>query len=151
MYIETENGIITMMRGDTIKFPLKINIGTKLCPEYRPITPYETLYFALMEPGQAFENAILKKRYTSLSPKDNDGNVLLILESSDTEFLLTGKYYYTVKLKTVEPSGSETVNTIILPTLFYIEGNNPIDDSVSEYKDIARDIDEVILDGGELR
>ena len=59
MRVEPENGIVTLMRGDTFVLPVHINDGTKLEPKYRSLSPTERLYFGLMEPGKAFENAVV--------------------------------------------------------------------------------------------
>ena len=80
MRIEKENGIITLDRGDSFVMPILINEGTKLSPVYRPLRDTESLYLGLMEPNQAFEDAVLKKKFTSASKKDKDGNILLLLD-----------------------------------------------------------------------
>ena len=123
--VEPENGIVTLMRGDTFTMPLRINAGSKLSPKYRSLVKGEKLYFGLMEPGQAFEDAVIKKVYDELSQKDEDGNTLLVLRTEDTENLYTGKYYYMVKLRSKDKYGNEIVETIIPNTIFWIEGNNP--------------------------
>ena len=94
------NGIITLMRGDSFTTPIHINIGTKLSPRYYTLSNTDRLYFALMEPNQAFEDAVVKKVYDFTSPQDGEGNTLLMLKPTDTEKLLVGKYYYMVKIST---------------------------------------------------
>ena len=151
MRIEPENGIISMMRGDTLLFPIKINEGTKLEPEYRPLRDDEKLYFALMEPGQAFEDAVVKKIYDMYSPKDNDGHTLVKLDTKDTERLLSGTYYYTVKLRTPQQGFDDVVKTLIQPTLFHIYGNNP-QSTTSYWDDIqsGEGPETIIFDGGDI-
>lgn len=119
------NGIIRLMRGDSFSTPIHINIGTKLDPVYRSLTANDVLYFGLMEPNQAFEDAVLKKKFTFLDEKDDKGNTLLILDPKDTEKLLVGKYYYMIKLRTIDKPEHEIVTTIVPPTLFWLEGTNP--------------------------
>lgn len=150
MNIDKETGIITMMRGDSLVFPIKINIGTKLDPEYESLKESDALYFALMEPGQAFEDAVVKKKYTSEDKKDKDGNTLVVLNPSDTENLLVGKYYYTVKHRSFDFMNNEWVRTIIRPTLFIIEGNNPKQTETVYYKEGKYDIDSIVVEGGEI-
>lgn len=150
MRIEPENGIIELMRGDTLVMPVYINIGTKLCPKYRPLTSNERLYFALMEPNQAFEDAVLKKVIDFTSDTDSNGNPLLRLNPSDTERLLVGKYYYMIKLRTVDTFGQEVVRTIVSPTLFWLQGNNVEPKDNVYYDDDKYDIEKVIFEGGEI-
>ena len=119
------NGIIRLMRGDSFCTPIYINIGTELDPVYKNLTANDVLYFGLMEPNQAFEDAVVKKTFTFLDRKDDKGNTLLILDPKDTEKLLVGKYYYMIKLRTIDKIGHETVITVVPPTLFWLEGNNP--------------------------
>ena len=124
--MDYKNGIIYLFRGDSYSQPIIINIGTQLDPIIYKITDKDTLYFGLMEPNQSFEDAVLKKKYTSLDEKDDDGNILLNIEPDDTLNLLVGKYFYMIKLKTVQDSGKVTVKTIVPPTQFFLEGNNRI-------------------------
>lgn len=148
--IEPENKIITLTRGDTLVFPIKINVNTKLCPKYRSLQPGETIYFAVMEPGQAFENAVLKKVLTSDGDIDTDGNSLVRINPEDTEKLLVGKYYYTAKLRSVDGFGYEIVKTLIPSTLFFLTGNNPVPEDTKYYEEGSYDVDTIILEGGEI-
>ena len=146
----SNNGIITLMRGDSFTHPIKINIGNKLYPKYYRLNSTDRLYFALMEPNQAFEDAVLKKVFDFTSPQDVDGNTLLILKPTDTEKLLVGKYYYMIKLRSVDAFGQEMVKTIVSPTLFWIEGNNVKIEEEPYYDKGHYEIDRVILEGGEI-
>ena len=145
-----ENGIITLMRGDSFTTPIYVNIGDKISPKYYKLSPTDKLYFALMEPNQAFEDAVLKKVFDFTSPQDNDGNTLLRLEPKDTEKLLVGKYYYMIKLRVMDMFGQESVKTIVKPTLFWLEGNNVIQEEEPYYDKGHYEIDRVIIDGGEI-
>ena len=118
------NGIIYLYRGDTYIAPIIINIGTKLNPINYQLKSGDSLYFGLMEPNQAFEEAVIKKVYNESSFKDENGNILLKIEPEDTLNLQTGKYYYMIKLKTVDKFNQEIVKTIIPLTQFFLEGNN---------------------------
>ena len=124
MYAEILNGQITHYRGDTLSTPIKIFEGDKLSPIPYYLSENDTLYLGIMEPGQAFEDAIVKKVYTKDSSKDNEGNILFELKTTDTEYLLPGKYYYTVKLKK-QSEDNIIIETILKPTLFNILGNVP--------------------------
>lgn len=150
MRIERENGIITLMRGDSLVTPIYINKGSKLQPQYRSLTAEEQLYFGLMEPNQAFEDAVLRKMYTTTSPTDDSGNTLLILSPEDTEKLLVGKYYYMIKLRSIDSFGQSVVRTIVPPTLFWLKGNNPVKKDEQYYEKGDYVITEIILDGGEI-
>lgn len=150
MRIEPENGIVMLMRGDTLVLPIHINIGTKLAPRYKSLQPSERLYFGLMEPHQAFEDAVLKKVLDHTSDTDGDGNPLLVLNPKDTEKLSVGKYYYMIKLRTIDTFGQEVVRTIVSPTLFWLEGNNVAPQEDAYYTKGKYNIDRVEIDGGEV-
>lgn len=144
------NGIIRLMRGDTFTTPILVNVGTKLSPKYYKLGPTDKLYFGLMEPNQAFEDAILKKVFDFTSPQDSEGNTLLMLTPTDTEKLLVGQYYYMIKLRTIDMFGQESVRTVVNPTIFWLEGNNVKYVEEPYYDKGHYEIDRVILEGGEI-
>lgn len=147
----SNNGIINLMRGDSFTTPITVNVGTKLNPIMYNLLPNDKLYFGLMEPNQAFEDAVLKKVYDFTSPRDDDGNVLLTLTPSDTEKLSVGQYYYMIKLRTVDNFGQECVRTIVNPTIFWLNGNNPIIDTEDAYYEQDNYVvKKVIFEGGEI-
>lgn len=123
MFINFEKSYLQMTRGDTFIFPLVINSGTELNFEKYTLEDNEYLYVAIMEPNQSFEDAIIRKRYTNKSDKDKDGNILFILDSIDTEYLLTGKYYITVKLRSIIDN-KEIVKTLLPLKEFWITGTD---------------------------
>ena len=146
------------MRGDSFTTPIYLNVGTKLNPKYYSLQNGDKVYFGLMEPNQAFENAVMKKVYDWSSPTDSSGNPLLTIYPQDTEKLLVGQYYYMIKLKTMDAFGMEAVRTIVPPTLFWLNGNNPTEDiydpvdkpSVDNNGDdlFTGEVDNVIFEGG---
>ena len=74
-----------------------------------------------MEPNQPFETAIVRKKFTNKDLDDN-GNVKVRFWPEDTQLLLPGKYYYQVKLKSIDrETGKEDIETIVDKTLFYIK------------------------------
>lgn len=102
MYSISQNNFICLTRGDTFIAPIFINQGTKMCPIRYNLKnhPNTEIYLGVMEPNQPFEEATIKKMYTSTSPEINDnGDLVINLKSTDTEYLLPGKYYYEVKVK----------------------------------------------------
>lgn len=120
MYAQIQNGIIYHERGDSLKCPIEIFNGTKLNPVKYEVQENDELYFAVLEPNASFENSLIRKKYDFNSEKDENGNILLNITPEDTEYLMTGLYYYTVKMR----RGLE-VHTIIPLTQFYIIGTNP--------------------------
>lgn len=143
------NGIIYLMRGDSYSFPLSINLGTAFTPEMYYLQEGDALYFGLMQPNQAFENAVLKKKYTYESDTDDEGNILIELNPEDTVNLPVGKYFYMVKLLR-KINGKNIVNTIINPTQFFLTGNNPCTPNVYYTNDDDYKITDIIVDGGEV-
>ena len=61
-----------------------------------------------MIPGQLFENAVIKKKYTKNDVNKN-GDIIISFTPEDTVYLDPGKYFY--EIKAVLEDGS--VNTII--------------------------------------
>ena len=143
------SGIIRIMRGDSFRMPLPINMGTTMDPVYKQLEENEFLYFGVMEPNQAFEDAVLKKKYDKDSEKDEDGNTLLILNPEDTLDLLVGTYYYSLKLVRKDSNNKvEYVKTLISPTQFWLLGNNPIQKGKRRHEVGKDDINQIVYDGG---
>lgn len=119
MFNMSKTGIITATRGDSYTFKLFLNSGKRPIPIPYDIKENTDIYFALTEPNQPFEKAILKKKYTN---QDVDCHCLEVkFVPNDTICLMPGKYYYQVKLK--QPNGTNgqyDVITIIDRHLFYI-------------------------------
>lgn len=115
-----KNNIISLNRGDTWSKPLFINQGTDLCPMRYILKDGDEIFFALMEPNEPFEFALVKKKYTS-KDLNKYGDVVIKLEHDDTKCLLPGKYYYQIKAKFIREDGTFKVNTIIKQTQFIIE------------------------------
>ena len=120
MFDISGNGIITLSRGDSFTLEVYVNLGTELEPvEYR-LGYGDSLYFALMEPNQPFEHALIRKEYTQ-DDVNEEGLVVMKFQAEDTEFLMPGNYYYMIKLaRPGEESGEVLVDTIISKTKFVI-------------------------------
>ena len=119
MFDISKEGNIQLVRGDTLSLALFINQGNELVPSRYELTENDTVYFALMEVGQSFENAILKKVFTMNSPTTDCGDLLITLSPEDTENLIEGQYVYTIKLKTDEDDGY-SVQTLVTEHQFSI-------------------------------
>ena len=65
----SNNGFISLTRGDSFTVPLFINRGTVFHPRryYIADNPNAAVYLGVMEPNQPFERAIIRKKYTSKS------------------------------------------------------------------------------------
>lgn len=122
MFDITQEGNIELVRGDTLSLALFINQGNELTPSRYILGDYDEVYFALMEPNQLFENAILKKVYTKETAEfTEDGDLIIVLNPGDTENLLAGQYYYTIKLKTSNPlTQKEEVRTVVTEHQFSV-------------------------------
>lgn len=120
MFWQTEINCFSFNRGDTIRIPIVINKNTYLNFERYVLTDSDKLYVALVEPNQAFEDAIVRKIITNKDTVDEFGNPILTFESRDTEYLLTGKYYLTVKLQ----QENNIVTTILPMKEFWLTGTD---------------------------
>ena len=89
--------IIKMNRGDTYEFNLTIDDEGSENGKYL-LQGNDAVYFGLMEPNSAFEQSLVKKIYTE-EDCDKDGNIFITIEPEDTEHLLPGVYYYSIKLE----------------------------------------------------
>ena len=98
--------------------PLFINKGTQLSPiRYNLFeNPNTQIYFGLTLPGQFFENAIVRKKYTK-DDANELGDVIIKFTPEDTLYLDPGKYFY--EIKAILEDGS--VNTIIQRTEFWLQ------------------------------
>lgn len=66
--------IIQMNRGDDVSFHFDMNVGSHLHPIQGILQDDEAIYFAVMEPNQKWEEAIIRKKYTNEN-LDCRGNV----------------------------------------------------------------------------
>lgn len=117
MYSISNNGFICITRGDLFEVPLFLNRGTKFSPVRYNIKDHKDaiVYFGVMEPNQKFEEAVIRKTYNSSSPQNNNGDLIISFKPQDTEYLLPGKYYYSIKIKS-----DDFVDTIVPETEFFI-------------------------------
>lgn len=120
MFLLGNLGTIRLTRGDNCDIELAINQGTALDPIEYILGEKDEVYFGLMEPNQPFEQAILKRKLTSLNLVDSQ--LTLHLEPKDTMCLIPGLYYYQIKVRIYDEQSSRyIVNTIIPKTQFWIE------------------------------
>jgi hypothetical protein len=90
--------IIKINRGDSFSF--EINIPTK--ESYNKpyfLTDSDIVYFAVLNPHQCFEEALLLRGYTKEDQNQETGDILIELSPAITRTFETGIYYYTVKLQ----------------------------------------------------
>lgn len=100
----SNNGFITVSRGDTFSIPLFINNGsqTDMIRYYIKKYPKANIYLGVMEPNQKFEEAIIKKKFNHSSPINKYGDLVVKFESKDTEFLTPGRYFYSIKSEFID-------------------------------------------------
>jgi hypothetical protein len=113
-------GQIRLTRGDSLDLPVTINQGTSMEPIKYDLREYDEVYFALMEPNQPWENAILKQKYTIEDLIDDE--LYIRFKPKDTMCLIPGLYYYQIKIRIYDYDSEEyVVNTIVPKTHFWIE------------------------------
>lgn len=136
MFVEIEDNYLKMNRGDTYELPLTINEGTKLNFIQYEMRRLDKIYVGIMEPNQAWEDALIRKVLTINSPIDEYGRPILVLDSKDTEFVLIGKYFIEIKL-VQNNNGNPRVTTILPLREFWINGTNkvPVDEESIVYED----------------
>lgn len=119
MFDISKNGIIRINRGDSFSLNVFVNLGTCLEPIQYRLEAGDKLYFALMEPNQPFEHALMRREFTNEN-LDEDDNVVMNFSSNQTEYLLPGTYYYMIKLVRKDSDDNDIVDTIITKTKFII-------------------------------
>lgn len=117
MLTRYKNGTVYIVRGDSGEFTVPLNIGTNIFPKYLE-NENINVYLGVMEPNQPFENALIRHKYTQENITDNC--VKIKLRPNDTCCLLPGKYYYQIKLESINSDGSTDVYTIVDKTQFFI-------------------------------
>lgn len=120
--IDTETGIIRICRGDDVCLPLFIDCGNDQYSSRYIIQDNDTIFFALMQPNQRFECATLLKTFTKDSPQTEDGDLIIKINSEDTENLFGGRYYYMIKMQSYDENGNQFITTLVPNREFYIEG-----------------------------
>jgi len=141
------NKIIKLYRGDT--FELYFDIPTWDYKEYQ-IKDNDNIYFGVMEPNTFFEDALIKKVYNEIveeyetvnriqipiniykptgdiiAIKDDKNQIIkycVKLTSEDTENVLPGIYYYSIKLHEEHLEDGKLIDrtrTVIKNTKFII-------------------------------
>lgn len=114
----SNNGTITITKGDTFDLELLINCGTILEPKRYKLNQSDKIYFALEEPNQEYEQAIIKKEL-SINNLNSLDNIVIHFTDAETANLISGTYYYEVKLHLHTDKGIE-INTIVPKTKFIV-------------------------------
>ena len=141
----SNNGIITVNRGDDFSVPLFINMGTELAPVRYTLKENDEIYLGIFSSGadylldtegtkffvedeitylgipeidEYFQNAVVRKTFT-INDLNENGDVVLKFAHVDTKFLLPGNYYYQVRAK-ITKDGEEYINTIVKKTPFIV-------------------------------
>ena len=104
----SNNGIITIHRGDTFQAPILINIGTKINPEFYALDDRDVVYISICEPNQLFEDGLIRRIVTQ-EQFDFERHAWLNLSSEDTSNVKAGVYYYEIRIKLVD----DTVAVIV--------------------------------------
>ena len=124
MFNLSRDGIIRLSRGDSCKMPLFINQGTALQPIRYNLNDEDkqdtVIYLSIMQPNQYFENGCVRKIFSKKSgwTLTDFGDLVIIIEPKDTQFLMPGKYFYEIK---ADLQGNNQVNTIIQKKEFWIQ------------------------------
>ena len=112
------NNMISLTRGDTFQDSLFLNEGTPLKPIRYILQEGDQVFLGVTEPNQPFEKALIKKKFTNANLNE-DGDVIITFEHTDTACLLPGKYFYEIKL--VRTVNNQTlVDSVIPKTQFNI-------------------------------
>ena len=118
--------IIKMNRGDSYELDIKVFSSIDPTKPYI-LTASDAVYFALLNPHQRFEEAILVKGYTLEDQNVANGEITVKIVPNDTRSLTPGVYYYTAKLQrggTLETLNDfdepDEVTTLIERTKFII-------------------------------
>ena len=121
MFDISQNGIVRVNRGDSFELPITLLFGSSMEHKEYELADSDTLYIGVMEPNQPFECALIRKKFTK-QDLDINNKINVRFWPEDTMCVLPGKYYYQVKLETMDPSTLRSdVETVVDKTLFYIQ------------------------------
>lgn len=114
----SNNGFISIHRGDSFSVPLFLDIGQCGNPVRFDITknPGSIIYLGVMEPSKKFEDAVIRKKYTSESVVNDQHDIVVSFSPEDTLNLFPGKYYYEIKIAHADGR----VDTLTPRTEFFI-------------------------------
>lgn len=129
MFEIANNGILTIVKGDTASFPLFINVGTSLSPKQYVLSKFDKVQFGIGLPNTSWEDNYFTKTFTYDNLNDNNDVVISLTEDETNSFPL-GTSYYRIKLIT-----RDQTTTIVGKTKL-----NVLEDGLSVSKpDIIRD------------
>lgn len=127
-YIDRLTGEVNLSRGDNATFTLHINQGSNLNPLQYKLKDKDRIYFAIEEPNQPFENAIVKKVIDlENNLLDKNGNITFDITPDDTVLLMPGLYYYEIKAKLYK--GNQYRNSYLIITFDLEKGTYDIVDT----------------------
>lgn len=114
------NNVISMYAGDSFSAILFLDEGSDYSCVRHILQEGEYICFAIEEPRQPFEKAIVRKKiYPSKDTLTKDGDVIIRLEPSDTQNLLPGTYFYEIKGQFIS-NDKPVINTVVAKTKFII-------------------------------
>ena len=118
----SNNGIITITKGDYAEIPLFLNQGNQLYPIRYSLQKDQQSYitFAIMRPNEIFERAVVNKTITASSPHTGQHDAVIVLKPEDTLRLMPGKYFYSVRLNLFQ-HGHYCQHTLIPERMFFIK------------------------------
>lgn len=119
---------ILMNRGDSTRFPLFINKGSRLHPiryGFEVGDPHE-IYFYILQPNQRFEDAFFIKTFKCVEGNINEnGDMIISLDSNDTINFPEGRYLYLIRAKLYnDATGKFDIVTVTNKHEFYLIDDN---------------------------
>ena len=112
------NNTITLNHGDNFYAELFLDEGTDYYCTKHILQEGEYVYFAIEEPNQPFEKALVRKVFDKSNLTENN-TVKITLSSEDTINILPGTYYYEIKTLTYN-AGEPVISTAVDKTKFII-------------------------------
>ena len=118
MFKQFKNNNIEVNRGDSFTIVFPINLGSPVFPDYYALQENDKVYLGIMEPHHPFELAIVRKMFDA---SNQEGCIMKMeFKPTDTEFLMPGRYYYSIKLVRALEDDKEEVLTLLPNTKFDI-------------------------------
>lgn len=118
MYHVDRNNVITINRGDYMKFPITLWTGTFPKQDKVILEEGDVVFFGLMHANEPFERAFIKREY-SYNDMNTDGDLELVIYPEDTLELTPGVYYYALKAL-YQANGETIVDTLVQKTRFIV-------------------------------
>lgn len=115
------NGNLKLNKGDTFKLPLFIDVSDNLFASVRlPLREDDKIIFNILEGNNCFCKPLIHKEFT-LADTNENMDIIISFESTDTSWMCPGIYFYEVKFIRKVDNQEDKIITIVPRRKFVIQ------------------------------